>query len=802
MARLSDEQLSKYVDQLMQLVAKLPLKHEGKDYLQAQIIIDVYDVWQFDDESNTFSLDDYLADPKNPQYNNVKATYGIENISQWKRYATTFVNNIKKVRTAYLKKYLDSLERLSPQEKSVAISKQLEKFNKADLFHKYGITEIKDPEWNEQVKDILSNKMKFAKEQAFYITSTEIPVREPDQNDDTVYIVEELEDWMAWEGVRYIKKTEHFGSENRFDPGYFGRFIATDLAKRMEEFIMSKIRPLNQFEINKYLALSSKQFETFTPPKRHKAFQLKFHDAYWHPNPMPYKENETWQKRYSNHFWKHYTRNFDFLKESFMSLYRTFYSNFSQLNSNGGNNTANIQLPKFLKLIENENPTNESPLKSYYEWENSLQELKIEILDNLSLLRSENKQDYLEKVSLLLQKFTNRNYVEKQLYLGLLIEYDLNIMDVLTSDNIDNELINAIRSKALIFDDSMPPNYYESINDLQYTFYNYHLGRFVSQAATFTQNKIQGLSDIVSNNGKNTETKPDDIEVAYIKEMYGDGFMPKSLNISTDALYRALSTLPIKLHKSKTPADNYFRWQNLKKELDWEVSSNLLKLDGVFDKNIYLSKLIAEFTDWTFYKEYDKELIEDWELEYGQNFINAIRSSERDNDFVKQMRRPFSDLDTGGLEWIELKKIKDIREHVNNYMFLSFVNHCLGFLKKYKSDLEKVNATKPPHAKTESIVTFEKTILPAKQKYILKMLEDLSLTNNGKSIISERKKSALRGIAEALIESNILSLSLEKSYRIIAEKINVEVRSKIDISYTSDIYKKKALKYIFDYPYV
>ncbi|WP_262896500.1 hypothetical protein [Chryseobacterium sp. KMC2] len=44
MARLSDEQLSKYVDQLMQLVAKLPLKDAGKDYLQAQIIIDVYDV--------------------------------------------------------------------------------------------------------------------------------------------------------------------------------------------------------------------------------------------------------------------------------------------------------------------------------------------------------------------------------------------------------------------------------------------------------------------------------------------------------------------------------------------------------------------------------------------------------------------------------------------------------------------------------------------------------------------------------------------------------------------------------------
>lgn len=800
MARLSDEQLSKYVDQLMQLVTKLPLKQEGKDYLQAQIIIDVYDVWQFDDESNTFSLDEYLSDPKNPQYNNVKATYGIENISQWKRYATTFVNNLRKVRTAFLTKYLDSLDKLSPQEKSVAISKQLEKFNKADLFHKYGITEIKDPEWNKQVKDILSNKMKFAKEQAFYITRTEIPVREPEQKDDTVYIVEELEDWMAWEGVRYVKKTERFGSENRFDPGYFGRFIATDLAKRMEDFILGKIRPLNQFEINKYLAFSAKQFETFTPPKRHKAFQLKFHDAYWYPNPMPYKENETWQNRYSNHFWKHYTRNFEFLKESFMSVYKTFYSNFSQLNSNGGKNTANIQLPRFLNLIQNQNPVQQAPLRSYYDWENSLQELKIEILDNLSLLRPENKRDYLEKVSLSLQNFSNRKYVQKQVYLGLLIEYDLNTMDVLTSDNLDNELINAIRSNAIIFDDSMPPNYYDSINDLQYTFYNYHLGRIVNEAATFTQNKIHGLSENTSTKYKKIESAPESTEVAFIKEMYGDGFMPESLDISTDALYRTLSTLPVKLHKSKTPADNYFRWQNLKKELNWEVSSNLLKLQNLFDKKIYLSKLIAEFTDWTFYKEYDKELIEEWELEYGQNFINAIRSSERDNDFVKQMRRPFSDLDTGCLEWEELKKIKDIRENVNNYMFVSFVNHCLGFLNKYKSDLEMISEIKLPQDKAESTVTFEKTILPAKQKYILQMLEDLSLTNNGKSIISERKKSALRGVAEALIEKNILSLSLERSYRLIAEKIGLPLSSKLDYTNTSIDFKKKADRYIKDNP--
>src|SRR5690606_20183787 len=209
-----------------------------------------------------------------------------------------------------------------------------------------------------------------------------------------------------------------------------------------------------------------------------------------------------------------------------------------------------------------------------------------------------------------------------------------------------------------------------------------------------------------------------------------------------------------------------------------------------------------EFTDWTFYKEYDKELIEEWELEYGQNFINAIRSSERDNNFVKQMRRPFSDLDTGGLEWEELKKIKDIRENVNNYMFLSFVNHCLVFLNKYKSDLEMISESKLPGDNAACIVTFESAISHEKQKYILQLLEDLGLTNNGRSLITERKKSALRGVAEALIESNILSaLSLEKSYRLIAEKIGLALSSKLDYTNTSIDFKKKADQYIKDHPF-
>jgi hypothetical protein len=84
-----------------------------------------------------------------------------------------------------------------------------------------------------------------------------------------------------------------------------------------------------------------------------------------------------------------------------------------------------------------------------------------------------------------------------------------------------------------------------------------------------------------------------------------------------------------------------------------------------------------------------------------------------------------------------------------------------------------------------------------KYNYILKMLEDLSIINNGKSILSERRKGAIRGIVESLKENNILpNINLDKLCKLIAAKIQLELNSKLDFSTTSNEYYKKANEYI------
>lgn len=88
-----------------------------------------------------------------------------------------------------------------------------------------------------------------------------------------------------------------------------------------------------------------------------------------------------------------------------------------------------------------------------------------------------------------------------------------------------------------------------------------------------------------------------------------------------------------------------------------------------------------------------------------------------------------------------------------------------------------------------------------KLNYIIKLLEDLSITKDGKSMLSPRRKSVIRGVVEGLRECNVLpNQSLNKLCRLIASQIGLDFIKKLDWSKTSDEYHKLTVKYIKDNP--
>ena len=136
-------------------------------------------------------------------------------------------------------------------------------------------------------------------------------------------LVEELEKRIAIEAVEYRKNCDDYWETYTFDPTYFDTFISGDLYNVFLNAIYERIKPLNDFEINKYLTLSVNQFKTHTPAKRAEEFKRIYHDTYWYPNYMEYNPNQ-YENKYPVHVWKHYTNHFHLFKEASENVLQDF----------------------------------------------------------------------------------------------------------------------------------------------------------------------------------------------------------------------------------------------------------------------------------------------------------------------------------------------------------------------------------------------------------------------------------------------------------------------------------------------
>jgi hypothetical protein len=94
-------------------------------------------------------------------------------------------------------------------------------------------------------------------------------------------------------------------------------------------------------------------------------------------------------------------------------------------------------------------------------------------------------------------------------------------------------------------------------------------------------------------------------------------------------------------------------------------------------------------------------------------------------------------------------------------------------------------------------VTFDDLLMPDQKAFVLNLLELVGITREGKTVISERRKGALRGVVEALREAHLLpAISLDKACRLIAGHIHLELRSKLDYSQVSEKFRKTAAAHI------
>lgn len=130
----------------------------------------------------------------------------------------------------------------------------------------------------------------------------------------------------------------------------------------------------------------------------------------------------------------------------------------------------------------------------------------------------------------------------------------------------------------------------------------------------------------------------------------------------------------------------------------------------------------------------------------------------------------------------------------------SFSNSFKDFLQDEADYIEATKDIDTPSISTTSDIseyTFETVFGTVKGNFILDMLEDLSITFENVSQLSDRKKGAIRGVIDALLSQNIApKLSIEILCRIIAKKINLPLKSKLNFTDISREYQLLANDYI------
>ncbi len=530
MAILSDNQINTYIDKLLNFVESLPMGDNGKAYIRAKIIVDFLDTWQFDDEANGFTIDEYLANPSNPRFTDVQTTYGIRNTTQIERWLEGFKTALKRSRGMALEKQLKELDKIHPALKAARLSKSLAAITRAELFEKYGIQSIKDPEWNTQLKEILGAEISFSKEQAELLTKAPNPLQQPN-NDEEIFIVEELENRLAIEAVEYKRKIDNLWETHKFDPTYFDSFISGPLLNEFSKSIYERIRPLNNQEINRYLNLSLQQFKTHTPPKRHKAFLLNYHNTYWYPNVMEYKENE-YDAKYATHVWKHYNNHFQTFKDTFQKIYDDFKASLSGTTETAKTSISDDNFRIFINALEYNYPIENAPVSAYHQWKYNLSYLKKEVLNNLIHLDQDARKPYINRLKFELNEELQHSQTTREELDRLYDKYETSEEQLLRNRSFDNPLHIAIYDEPPKFEDTFEEGFNPDTENIQFTFYNFHYGEIIREAIIFLNEQAfeYGFGTKEESPPPSIKTKPSALSFKYINHTTGSQNLTDLMN--------------------------------------------------------------------------------------------------------------------------------------------------------------------------------------------------------------------------------------------------------------------------------
>ncbi|MDO7138909.1 hypothetical protein [Algibacter lectus] len=268
-----------------------------------------------------------------------------------------------------------------------------------------------------------------------------------------------------------------------------------------------------------------------------------------------------------------------------------------------------------------------------------------------------------------------------------------------------------------------------------------------------------------------------------IINVYNDYFKTRSIySIDSPATYLQVTSLVNKLI--------------IDKEIDYVI-------------NVFMHRFLGEFSnyclplDFFFYTHY-KMITRLFNM--GINLFSDVMEDAKHDNKSHYLHSRLKDLKYYMFKLKnEMDENCDYKEEAEKYpkLFLELLSIEVDFI-------QNTSHLKPLHIPSNSIIpllgenedyNFENFVNKNTQDYILRLLEDLCITVGGKNTLSERKKGAIRGVVDALLHEKVIpSLESLTLHQIIGDKIDLKIKSKLDVSNISTDFKKKTLEYIKNTP--
>jgi hypothetical protein len=228
--------------------------------------------------------------------------------------------------------------------------------------------------------------------------------------------------------------------------------------------------------------------------------------------------------------------------------------------------------------------------------------------------------------------------------------------------------------------------------------------------------------------------------------------------------------------------NNFFYTKNIYDTQDYGISDITMLLNKmVLDKKLYkagkkaMDNFFLNFQKYRLPFDYhikniQEELVNVFSIAM-KNLQEILDDAEPTNKVIFLQSR-IKEIKQRELQFKQLECEFNYEHSRNKYTDLlkEFLTIEADFLKETMS-ISRVLPTQKSLEQLEIKATFDNIISKDNQIFISRMMEDLSITLNGRSIIGERRKGAIRGIVEALKENMILpDKSLDTLCKIIGKK--------------------------------